>query len=249
MRSHGMDLSPNTRYEGKNSAASTMSTDSDGDVPPLLKEYFDKAGDLMLLHGRLEDLDLEEAEKLTLRELLRDQDAALAKTDEEFAREYFDLRSQLQERVKTLQLQMEDLRLKCEISGFDIDQAKWSMSSPRLSDVLSAHTSVPISTPITIFPSVQDFGQARDHPSTGTGSKRPVKKAEDLISRFQRLRSSSTTSPVLSSIPNQNGETTCADQRSQQAALVSAPGEPIPLGAHSRAQSIRDVGSVSPVVM
>ena len=206
-RIHGMDLSPQARYDTRASNASTKSTDSDGDLPPLLQEYFDKSGDLMVLRGHLEDLDLQEAEKLSQRELLRDQDFALPKTEQQFTKEYSDMHGHFLDRFKVLQAETENLRASIDSNGVDVDQAKWRTSRPSKLASSFAATSVPLSAPTTFDPSAQKEESLGEQSLGRPSSLTSRQKGLDLITRFQRLRPGSNFAQSLPTTPAQMEDT------------------------------------------
>ena len=143
----------------------------------------------MILQGHLEDLDMQQAEELTQRELLRDQDADLPTTDEDFATEYHNHRSRLQRSLKSVQAEAEALRSTCESYGLDIDQAKWRLSNPHRLSSPSTRRSLDLSTNTATVSPGQNFNPSlfsMYRPVDSDVNRKDM--AFDLAARFERLR-------------------------------------------------------------
>lgn len=184
----GMEPSPRARHGTTSSTASTKSTESDGDNS-LLEQYFNKSGDLMVLRGQLEDLDSKKAEKLTQRELLRDQDELLSKSDEQFAKEYSDLNDQLQGRIKALQHETDSLRTNLETSGVDVNEAKWRTLRPYTVPESSTTMTRPHAIDATASLSTRAITLTQSDGSDVADTSSPSERSGDLVTRFLRLRS------------------------------------------------------------
>ena len=151
----------------------------------------------MTLQTHLEDLDVQQVEKLTQRELLRDQDAALSTTDEDFAKEYYNSRSRLQRSLKSVQTEAEVLRSTCESYGLDIDQAKWRISNPQRLDSSSAGHSLDTSTNMTTLSSDETFKSLDNLHGVFGSHVVQGNLALDLTAHFEQLK---PTSPPASQV-------------------------------------------------
>lgn len=204
MSTTGMDSASRSYFDPDTSTISTesvASTDSDAGVHPLLAQYFDKAGDLMILQGHLEDLDSQETNKLTQRELLRDQEAPLPDTDEEFARYYHNKRSELRSRLEAVQARVNALRTDCDNAGLDVDRAKWRGVRPPTTTSPPGYQHATVSD-VSMLPqayqsiSASQPSSSREHVESPEGSttNNDTPRNLDLIARFKLLRPTSSVS-------------------------------------------------------
>ena len=91
------------------------------DVPPLIQDYFDKAGDVKIERDKLFDLDQEHREEKTRRQFERDQDITPAVSDEEFEERWLGVFADAELTFADATQQAEEALLACKKARLDPD--------------------------------------------------------------------------------------------------------------------------------
>lgn len=112
MRPLGNDLSFSDLHGHDRSGAST---------PPLVREYFDRMGDIGIYSERLFELDDTHEEGRVEREFLRDRGDRPDVEDDEFERRYEYRREQIQQDLARATKEANELHLQCEEANLNIN--------------------------------------------------------------------------------------------------------------------------------
>ncbi|GIZ45529.1 hypothetical protein CKM354_000869100 [Cercospora kikuchii] len=104
--------------------------ESDPEVPPILKSYFDTVAEWRLAQERLVDeLPVEHAEQRLQRQRMIDQDKSVPETDEEFEKNCRKEYQDVVDEVDTLRRRVNELHVEVTNAGLDPDPNRWRRKS------------------------------------------------------------------------------------------------------------------------